>query len=231
MELGRKGVGWGELLLLASSLTFGLLIAEFAVRYLPAGDQMGWSMVPSVADRVAAVVPKKEKTRILALGDSFTEWRDNTGDSFVRVAGRLLPEVEMVNLAESDGGLGDYFGNLLRYGNQLRPDVVLIGLYLGNDPVPSSPALNTGEARVVALTSQRPREENWWKRSAKHSVLLNYIFRLSKIYFPVLRSGFFEQMIDELRAQTGKDEAYIARRLSQADPNLVDAAQADAING
>jgi SGNH hydrolase-like domain, acetyltransferase AlgX len=68
-------------------------------------------------------------------------------------------------------------------------------------------------------------------RIAKRSVLLNYAFRLGKMYVPALRSGSFEQMIRHLQTETGMDDAYLTRRLSEADPTLVDAARADAING
>ena len=51
------------------------------------------------------------------------------------------------------------------------------------------------------------------------------------MYVPALRSGFVEQTIRHLQTKTGMDDAYVARRLREADPTLVDAARADAING
>jgi hypothetical protein len=53
--------------------------------------------------------------------------------------------------------------------------------------------------------------------------------RSGKTYVPALRSGFFEQTIRHLEAKTGMDDAYVARRLSEADPTPVDAAPAFAI--
>jgi hypothetical protein len=55
--------------------------------------------------------------------------------------------------------------------------------------------------------------------------------RSGKTYVPALRSRFFGQTIRHLQAKTGMDDAYVARRLSEADPTLVDAARADGING
>jgi lysophospholipase L1-like esterase len=219
-----------ELGLLAISLTVGFLLMELAIRYLPLGDKMGWSMVPSVSERVAKTgVANRGKARILVLGDSMTEWRDNTGESYVRVAERMLSNIEVVNLAEGGTDLPSYLSNLLRFGERLRPDLILIGLYLGNDLFPSTPPLSEIRSSLEALPS--PSEEPTLTRIAKRSVLLNYVFRLGKVYVPALRSGSFEQMIKHLQTKTGKDDAYVARRLGEADPALVDAARADAING
>jgi hypothetical protein len=160
-----------------------------------------------------------------------TEWRDNNGESYVRIAEQMLAKTEVVNLAQGGTGLSDYLGNFLRFGARLRPDIILIGLYLGNDLVPSMPPLDTAEAQASLRASPSPPQEVDLKRIAKKSVLLNYLFRVGKVYIPSLRSGFFEQMVSQLEAQTGKDDAYVASRLNEADPKLMDAARADAING
>jgi hypothetical protein len=132
VKVSRKYVRGMELGLLAISLTVGFLLMELAIRYLPLGDKMGWSMVPSVSERVAKTgVANRGKARILVLGDSMTEWRDNTGESYVRVAERMLSNIEVVNLAEGGTDLPSYLSNLLRFGERLRPDLILIGLYLG----------------------------------------------------------------------------------------------------
>src|SRR5262245_6140412 len=100
-----------KLALGAVSLTVGFLFMELAIRYSPLGDNiwMGWSLVPSVSVRVAKTgVANPGKTRILVLGDSMTEWRDNMGKSYVRVAERMLSNIEVVNLAEAGTDLPDY---------------------------------------------------------------------------------------------------------------------------
>jgi lysophospholipase L1-like esterase len=221
-----------ELALLAVSLIVGFLLTELAIRYLPLGDKMGWSMVPSVSERVAKTgIATPGKARILVLGDSMTEWRDNTGESYVRIAERKLSTIEVVNLAEAGTDLPSYLSNLLRFGKRLRPDLILIGLYLGNDLIPSTPPLDSAEIRFALEALPSPSQELMLTRIAKRSVLLNYVFRLGKMYVPALRSGSFEQMIRHLQTKTGMDDAYVTRRLSEADPTLVDAARADAING
>jgi lysophospholipase L1-like esterase len=221
-----------ELALLAVSLTVAFLLMELAIRYLPVGDKMGWSMVPSVSERVAKTgVASPGKARILVLGDSMTEWRDNMGESYARIAERMLSCIEVINLAEAGTDLPGYLSNLLRFGKRLQPDLILIGLYLGNDLFPSTPPLESAEIQSALKALPAPSQELTLKQIAKRSVLLNYVFRLGKIYVPALRSGSFEQTIKHLQTKTGMDDAYVARRLSEADPTLVDAARADAING
>jgi lysophospholipase L1-like esterase len=223
-----------ELVLLAASLVLSFLGAEMASRYMLLSDKVaGWSSVPPVADRAASTrAAQPGHIRIVALGDSVTEWRDSVGDSFVRVAQRLLPNIEVVNLAEGGTGLPEYFGNLLRYGSPLRPDVVLIGLYLGNDLYPCSPPLDSPQAADAALglRSQQRTAGEALKRIAKRSVFLNYVFRFSKIYIRPLRSGFLERSIEALQMQTGRDDTFVASRLRQIDPELLEAARADSIN-
>ena len=232
VKVSQKYVRGMELALVAVSLTIGLLLMELAVRYLPFGDKMGWSMVPSVPERVAETgVAVPGKVRILVLGDSMTEWRDNTGESYVRIAERILSSIQVVNLAEGGTDLPSYLSNLLRFGEQLRPDLILIGLYLGNDLIPSTAPLESASIQSALKALPAPSQELTLTRLAKRSVLLNYLFRLGKIYVPALRSGSFEQLVRHLQAKTGTDDAYVARRLSEADPALVDAARADAING
>jgi hypothetical protein len=175
VKVSRKYVRGMKLALGAVSLTVGFLFVELAVRYLRLGDKMGWSMVPSVSERVAKTgVANRGKARILVLGDSMTEWRDNTGESYVRIAERMLPSIEVVNLAEGGTDLPSYLSNLLRFGERLRPDLILIGLYVGNDLFPSTPPLESAEMRSALEALPSPSQELTLKRIAKRSVLLNY---------------------------------------------------------
>jgi hypothetical protein len=226
-----------EGLILVMSLVVSFVLCEALIRQLPVSDMMGWTTVPPVPERVRAAGPKPAgRVRILVLGDSFTEWRDSTGQSFARVAQRALAAaghpVDVVNLGQAGTGLTEYFGNLARYGDRLQPDVVVIGLYLGNDLVPSAPHLDTPEGRAAAaIDPPAPAEPGLWWRLAKKSVALNYVFRLAKARVPALRSHFFDGIVADLRRGQGKDDAFVAERLAAADPALVDAARADAING
>jgi hypothetical protein len=55
MKVSKKYVRGMELALLALSLTVGFLLTELAIGYLPLGEKMGWSMVPSVSERVVSI--------------------------------------------------------------------------------------------------------------------------------------------------------------------------------
>ncbi|MBI3444357.1 MAG: SGNH/GDSL hydrolase family protein [Magnetospirillum sp.] len=227
----------GNLALLTASVLLAFALCEVVIRQLPASDMMGWTMVPPAAARAAAAGEKRPGLpRILVLGDSFTEWRDNNGESYPRVAAQILAQsgqsVDVVNLAEAGTGLTEYMGNLLRHGPGLRPDLVLIGLYLGNDLVPSSPSLETTEGEAAARKeSVRDGDRSPIWRLLKKSVALNYVYRLAKQRIPALRSGFFDQTLAYAAGQTGLDHASLQARLAEIDPALVDAARADAING
>ena len=117
----------------------------------------------------------------------------------MRIAEGALPGVEVVNLAEAGTDLDAYFGNLLRFGDRLDPDVVVVGLYLGNDLEPETPPLDTEEGKALALKPPPPPAEGLGRRIAKRSILLNSAFRLGKVYFPSLRSSFFQGMLDHLK--------------------------------
>ena len=91
-------------------------------------------MVPSVSVRVAKTgVANPGTTRILVLGDSMTELRDKYGESYVRIAEQMLTQRRGGESSRGETDLPSYLSNLLRFGERLRPDLILIGLYLGND--------------------------------------------------------------------------------------------------
>jgi lysophospholipase L1-like esterase len=217
---GIRKVGlWTKFTVATACVALGVVLTELTARHTPLADKMDWVMGPPVPERVARAGDLKGgNTRILVLGDSMTAWRDNTGDSYVRVAERIVSGVDMVNLAEADTGLGSYLSNLQRYGGRLRPDLVLVGLYLGNNLFPAKPPLDR--------TSPGPS----WKLLAKQSVLVSYLFRVSKNHIPSLRSDGFAALVGQFKARWGKDDAFVARKLGEVDPILVDAARADAIN-
>lgn len=76
--------------------------------------------------------PKGTK-RILFIGDSFTMgWGVKEEDGFVRLTERLLG-VQTINAGFTAAGPSGYYLSLLRDGLPLDPDIVVVGLYLGND--------------------------------------------------------------------------------------------------
>lgn len=228
------GAGANALLLLAS-LAVSFAALEMLVRWTPLGDRMGGAIVPPVAERVAgAALPKPGIPRILALGDSFTVWRDTTGASYPRVAARALAEggvpVDLVNLAEGGSGPKEYFVNVLRHADALKPDLVIVGIYFGNDLFITSPPLDTPEGVEAALAGEFQAVVPWWKRQAKRSLALTYAYRLLKRHVPALRSGHFENLAAYFLRVEGKDERFLAERLARVRPDLVERAKADTIN-
>jgi hypothetical protein len=229
--------GIGEAALALGALVLAFAACEFAARHLSLGDKMGWSMVPRVDARVAsAEKAPRQGLRALVLGDSQTEWRDSTGQSYVRVAERQLiadkVQAGFVNLAQTATGIDQYFANLTKYTDRLAPDVVVVGVYLGNDIRGAMPPLSTPEGRKQALLAAEPAVDQraWWKRLALSSVLVNFVHRLAKRSLPQLRSGYFEDIVGRMQRSTGKDDGFVQDRLEKADAALVDASRADTIN-
>jgi hypothetical protein len=220
------------MLVVVLSATVGLFAAEIVVRHSTLGDAFVSASELPASERVAKIgAPQIGRPRLVILGDSFTIWRDSTGGSYVRVAQRLLPTTEVINLAEVGTGLAEYYQNIVLYGDKLRPAAIIIGVYVGNDLSPYSvplgaPVVGTQTTQLLVSSSSAID----WKRLLKHSMLANLIYRVGKLYVPLLRSGLFDDTVNRLSAATNHDRTLAMRRLSLVDPKLVDAARADAIN-
>lgn len=224
--------------LLSLALLFSVLIAGFAamewlVRRLPVTERLGWNLVQPAAQRVEQALPKGQSHRIVVVGDSFAEWMEQSGGNFARIAQSALHrqgrDVDMVNLGEAGSGLADYYRNLVTYGPELKPDTVVITVYLGNDLVPLPGGLPTPDQLHIRLP--QPKITRGWRDLLKRSVLLNLIYRQAKLHIPWLRSGFTAHVVDYSRSLAGKDQAYVTERLARIDPHLLQDANADAING
>jgi lysophospholipase L1-like esterase len=235
-ESKSRRVGFGELAIAIVSLIITLVACEFVVRNSPLGDKMGWTMVPPVEDRVRAAENEQRRPRVLIVGDSQTEWRDTTGESYVRVAERQFAtkdrRAHFINLAQAGTDVDQYFVNLIRHADRLKPDLVVVGLYLGNDIRGATPPLSLDEDKQRALLARVPVENEAFSLRGflKHSTLLNFLYRLAKGYSPQLQSGHLENIIQQLKDRSGQGDDYVRERLRAADPRLVDAARADTIN-
>jgi GDSL-like Lipase/Acylhydrolase family len=86
---------------------------------------------------------RKGGKRILILGDSFA-WGFNVAneDIFSRVAEEKLRaenvDVDIINTAVSGWGTDQEYLFLLREGLQYKPDIVVLALFVGNDPINNS---------------------------------------------------------------------------------------------
>jgi SGNH hydrolase-like domain, acetyltransferase AlgX len=226
-------VNWSMFLLV---IVLCFVAGEWVLRALPVSDRMGANLVPTVEERVEnAGHRSKYGTRILVLGDSFTEWRDTTGENYARIAQRVLrkhySDPDMINLGEGGTGLFDYFSNLVRYGDTLNPDLVVLGIYLGNDLVASRWPIGSAPSLEAALREPRSNNrENGVTHLLKQSIAFNYMFRVAKQFLPALRSDHFDRIVASLEQHTGRDGSYVSQRLAMADPKLVDEAKAETIN-
>lgn len=95
----------------------------------------------------------KGKGRVLLLGDSFT-WGHSTTNKVLSFSNQLLNEGYVVfNTGISGGDLPQYLSVLRTYGHDLKPDVVVVNIFIGNDlpdhervPMPNIPILYSTNA-------------------------------------------------------------------------------------
>ncbi|MCA1907398.1 MAG: SGNH/GDSL hydrolase family protein [Magnetospirillum sp.] len=222
-----------NLLLLAVVVTLGLVAMELVTRKLPMAQRLGWNLVPPLSDRIAEVSDKTDVERVVVVGDSFAEWMDTSGGNFVRVAERRMRDqgrkVEFVNMGQAGTGMAEYYRNLVDHAAKLKPDTVILALYVGNDLVAFPGGLpKPDEARRVLPTAQQDRS---WRKTLKQSILLNLLYRQAKVHVPWLRSGFTDGIVEYLRTHHRKDHDYVRQRLAKLDPQLVQEAESDSING
>lgn len=230
-----------NLVLLAVVLAACIGAGEFILRQLPLTDRLGFQQVADVTERAAAAQPRQSgKVRILGIGDSFTVFRDLQGQNYLRIAATLAEaegkQVDVVNLGEAGVGLDAYARNLLRFADAVDPDILVIGLYFGDDLLPhgrKSVRERYAEGNLLE-PDNRPGESGFLhdlKAFAKNSILLNYVYRLAKVHIPALRSNYFDTALGYLAGQSQISVAEARSRLANVDPELVDLARADAING
>lgn len=86
-------------------------------------------------DRSFAIEKPTNKKRILFIGDSFTEgFGVNEEDRFSnQVATALGDNYEVINVGQLATNPDVYFDNLLKFGIALKPDLIVMGVFLGND--------------------------------------------------------------------------------------------------
>ncbi len=81
---------------------------------------------------------KKDVFRILDLGDSFSIFLKDKGQNYndflqQQFVGSGKSEVEIVNAGMEGMGPGYYWYALNKYGDLFKPDLVLVGFFVGND--------------------------------------------------------------------------------------------------
>lgn len=152
--------------------------------------------------------PSASTMRILAIGDSFVFGVGVDDDeTFVwRLAGRLTESgvaAEGLNAGVPTFGVPDAVGWLERHGLALAPDVVVIGVFLGNDLIdasPDRPAIHLVDGLMVPAAS--PRGPRAW------------LHRRSHLY--VALKGLLERPgMRPLRSRLGLAEPWTVRNLRE----------------
>jgi lysophospholipase L1-like esterase len=223
-NLPRQGLINWILLLVVLLLCFAVMEAIFRVSSL--GDRLGWAAVSTVPERVRQTPPKTpDDFRIMGLGDSFTIYRDGQGKNYLRIMEKLANQsgqsVEVVNLGRPGMGLDFYEGVARKYLDVLKPDLITVGLYLGDDiPATVVPPQPINDTSFISLK----------EKIKNQSKLLNYSYRLLKQVLPVLQSGHYAEILSAAQKKHNISNQTLASRLKEIDINIIDLAQSDAIN-
>lgn len=212
------------LLLVVTGLCLALV--EGGLRVLSPEADNPWAGVPSLEERVQAIRPKAPgEYRVLALGDSLTEYRDGEGRSWARVLARRAHAegrpLTLVNLGQSGTGLRHYRKNLEDFGREVEPDLVLIGLYLGDDVLDYARELEQ-EARGLEVESPMTlarRPTGLMASLRRTSALAATLGRA----WGALRPGptAFEQSLTQVGEALGVSAEELARRADAHNPSIV----------
>ena len=221
--LGRRG----NLVLLVLVVGFCAVTLEFTCRALPISDSMGWNRTPPLSERVKrfdSAAPEK----IVALGDSFAEWRAGEGvnmfdllqDNLADVGGKIL------NLSQAGTDVVDYTDAYHQYV-RFQPDAIIMSLYLGNDVVNYQETSRLKGVDASALEDQRAGIKEFIK---KHSTVINALFRIGKQHFAFMQAGTFDKTLKALQQGSGLSDAQVRERMGKLDPKIIELVRSDAIN-
>jgi hypothetical protein len=216
----------GKLVLILVAVVLCALGLEFTCRVLPVADSMGWNRTLPLSERAKRFEASSPMT-IVALGDSFAEWRAGEGVNMFDLLQVDLSSqgCKILNLGHAGTDVIDYFESYRRYVN-FTPDAIILCLTLGNDVYDYSEKVVVKE---IESGSEAPQVgmKGFIK---KHSVVLNFLFRLSKQYFPVMQAGSFDQDVKSLQKKAGLTDAQVQSRLAKLDPKIITLARSDAVN-
>lgn len=215
-----------KLILLGATTIFALGFAECGLRIVKRGGS-GWAKVPPIEARLAAVPPKTGK-RALALGDSFTEYKDDVGKNWFRFALQGLDGWDGVNLGQTGTGLAHYRLNLDTHARALAPDLVVTALYLGND-LQDYEIVLAKEARGIAIepvSTSTKTETGVVATLSRASVLFATVARLTKRS----EGSVFDHNLALAAKLYAIDDEELQRRLAKVDPDLLQRARSERVN-
>lgn len=118
----------------------GVISYDTSCHCLPSGymlNDQGYRSPVNFTSNVLDSI-RKEKKIILALGDSYTEGccADPVGNSFIDLINENARHYFILNFGVGSTAPIHYKGILNKYVDLIKPDLVLVNLYLGNDIIP-----------------------------------------------------------------------------------------------
>jgi len=222
-----RGVSINLGLLLAVLLLCGVGL-ELAWRALPISDSMGWNRTLPLSER-AKRFEVSAPMKIVALGDSFAEWRAGEGSNmfdllqkdFSDRGGRIL------NLGQAGT---DVLDHITAYHNYVgfKPDAIIMCLYLGHGVLDYDEWSRSKRTDLASLESQQTDGKQFIKRQ---STVINFLFRLGKQHLAFMQSGSFDKMVKKLQKQAGLSDAQVQSRMAKLDPKMIEYARSDTVNG
>ena len=118
----------------------------------------------------------RQRVRIVSIGDSFTfgwglkDFTDQCVVGFVDAYHRLHPQADvgLAVVAEPGWGVSDYLFAYLEFARRVRPQLVIVGFFCGDD------IASTGT--IASIGAGRPPDKPWSQsRSWLHSATLDWI--------------------------------------------------------
>ena len=158
----RRAVRPSDLLVVAASVVIGCIALEIVFAVAPPGgiyvyvDEMGFRVRPYATwgawrtnalgcnDRDHTEAKAAGVRRVIVLGDSFN-WAGGLDGNYTRVLERRLAEltpdaeIELLNLGYPGTHPGEELALLRRDGMRFAPDLVLLGVAVGNDFLDAQP--------------------------------------------------------------------------------------------
>jgi hypothetical protein len=219
-----------NVLLAFFSVAVVFIFLELMTRHSSISDNLGWNRNISVANRVELYEKRNDHIILMGLGDSFSDYRDIDGGNYLRFAEKKINsdghKVQLVNLSEAGTGLISYRRNFSKYKDIVSPDIVMVGVYLGND-IANYCAEKTSNVSAVNEHYSMGRLKKIVK---KNSILLNYIFRVMKQYFPSFQTGNYNYNLEITKHSYEVNDEVIKDRESKIDQRYIEMSRSDAIN-
>jgi len=129
--------------------------------------------------------------------------------------------IEVVNLGRPGIDLAFYEGVARQYIDVLEPDLITVGVFLGDD----IPAQVVRPVNIVV-----GRKTSLKEKLKSNFKFLNYVFRLLKQYIPALHSDHFKEVLRQAQKQHDVSDRVVTDRQKRIEPKIIEMAKSDTIN-